>query len=176
MKGCQVQTGQAPALVQILLIVTLDHGDCHPWQCGHLAQRARHGGDGTHSRSTLVVHLTTPGSSLLGALASLCFLSTAIKRRTSSSPRCLSSIDLTCLLQERARMIEITACAKRNSRNSRDDENSPEFSILTRFHLVTGAPVDMLQHGILQSQSSVFPPLIPDSALIKSNAEGIPGK
>jgi hypothetical protein len=34
----------------------------------------------------------------------------------------------------------------------------------------------MLQRGILLSQSSVFPPLIPDSALIKSNAEGIPGK
>jgi hypothetical protein len=46
-------------------------------------------------------------------------------------PDVFQVIDLTRLLQERARMIEITACAKRNSQNSRDNENSPEFSILT---------------------------------------------
>jgi hypothetical protein len=85
-------------------------------------------------------------------------------------------IDLTRLLQESARLLKITACAKKNSQNSRDNENSPEFSILTRFHLVTGAPVDMLQRGILLSQSSVLPSLIPDSALVKSNAEVITGK
>jgi hypothetical protein len=33
--------------------------DYHPWQHKHLAQRSRHGVHENHSRSTLVVHLTT---------------------------------------------------------------------------------------------------------------------
>jgi hypothetical protein len=91
-------------------------------------------------------------------------------------PDVYQATDLTRLLKEAARITKVAACAKKESEISRDNENSPEFACLTRFHLVPEAPVDLLQRGILLAQSSVLPPLIPDSALTKANVEVITGK
>ena len=67
----------------------------------------------------------------------------------------------------------MTACAKKDSVDTQDNENSPEFSILASFHLVPGTDVDLLKRGILLSQASVLPSSIQDSEMVTTNLECI---
>jgi hypothetical protein len=104
----------------------------------------------------------------------------SIRRQLSEElqhfPDVFAAIDLTRFLTESTRVAKVTACAKKNSIDTQDNENSPEFSILASFHLVPGSDVDLLKRGILLSQASVLPSSIQDSEMVTPNLECIRDK
>ena len=104
----------------------------------------------------------------------------SIRRQLSEElqhfPDVFAAIDLTRFLTESTRVAKVTACAKKNSIDTQDNENSPEFSILASFHLVPGTDVDLLKRGILLSQASVLPSSIQDSEMVTTNLECIRDK
>jgi hypothetical protein len=101
----------------------------------------------------------------------------SIRRQLSEDlqhfPDVFAAIDLTRFLTESTRVAKVTACSKRDSVDTQDNENSPEFSILANFHLVPGTDVDLLKRGILLSQASVLPSSIQDSEMVTTNLECI---
>ena len=82
-----------------------------------------------------------------------------------------NAIDLTRLLSDTLKLAKISACAKKDSRDSSNNEESPEFSILAIFNLSMDSNTNLLKRGILLSQASYLPSSCSDSALTTVNLD-----